>query len=100
MIVAAQFNDTSTSSGQAKARSNFGRVVSHPSTLQLSPQGRANIDMPNDAQRLCLVRHLIEAGLSHCVLMSQDIHSKHRMVRITAADFLQTSMVSLTLALK
>jgi len=30
MIVAAQFNDTSTSSGQAKARSNFGRVVIAP----------------------------------------------------------------------
>jgi len=56
--------------------------------------------MPNDAQRLYLVQQLIEAGFSHRVLMSQDIHSKHRMVRITAADFLQTSMDSLALALK
>ena len=50
---------------------------------QLSPQGRASIDMPSDAQRISLVRHIIEAGFSHRMLISQDIHSKHRMVRTT-----------------
>lgn len=37
--------------------------------------------MPSDAQRIQLVKHLVDAGYSRQVLISQDIHTKHRMVR-------------------
>ena len=36
--------------------------------------------MPSDAQRMQSVKKLIEAGFSHRILLSHDIHTKHRLV--------------------
>ena len=45
--------------------------------LQLFQQ----LDMPSDAQRIQMVKHLVDAGYDRQVLISQDVHTKHRMVR-------------------
>lgn len=39
-------------------------------------------DMPSDAQRIQKIRLLIENGYSEKILMSHDIHTKHRLVPI------------------
>ena len=36
--------------------------------------------MPSDAQRVQWVKKLVEAGFSHRVMLSHDIHTKHRLV--------------------
>ena len=38
-------------------------------------------DMPSDAQRIQKVKLLIDKGYGHRILLSQDIHTKHRLVR-------------------
>ena len=38
------------------------------------------VDMPSDAQRVQWVKKLVEAGFSHRVMLSHDIHTKHRLV--------------------
>ena len=40
------------------------------------------IDMPSDAQRIQKVKLLVDRGYAHRVLLSQDIHTKHRLVRL------------------
>lgn len=41
----------------------------------------AEIDMPSDAQRLDFLRRIIDAGYSGKVVVSQDICTKHRLVK-------------------
>lgn len=48
------------------------------SFFQLKP----TVDMPSDAQRINFILKLVEEGHENQVLMSQDIHTKHRLVRI------------------
>lgn len=43
--------------------------------------GVSNRDMPSDGQRLDLVEHVLEGGYLSRVLISQDICTKHRLVR-------------------
>lgn len=38
------------------------------------------VDMPSDAQRMDQVIMLVNAGYENRVLISQDIHTKHRLV--------------------
>ncbi|XP_067120783.1 phosphotriesterase-related protein [Centruroides vittatus] len=38
-----------------------------------------SIDMPNDAHRIMLVRHLIRQGFGDKIVISHDIHTKHRL---------------------
>ncbi len=40
-----------------------------------------HIDYPSDAQRMDLIRHLLKEGFEDQVLIAQDIHTKHRLVR-------------------
>ena len=51
----------------------FGIEVSH---YQLNPTA----DMPNDAERIRRIRHLMDNGYGDKVLISHDIHSKQRLV--------------------
>lgn len=51
----------------------FGTECSH---YQLAE----HIDMPSDAQRIDKIKCLIENGNSERILMSHDIHTKHRLV--------------------
>ena len=51
----------------------FGIELSH---YQL----QRSVDMISDAQRIQRVKWLIEAGFEDRVLISQDIHTKHRLV--------------------
>jgi len=39
------------------------------------------IDFPNDGQRIAKVKFLLENGFSDRVVISHDIHTKHRLVR-------------------
>ncbi|CAH2090788.1 unnamed protein product [Euphydryas editha] len=39
-----------------------------------------DIDMPSDAQRLNMICHLLEEGKADRILMSHDIHTKHRLI--------------------
>ena len=43
-------------------------------------QRLANVDMPGDAQRIHSVTVLLTAGYARQVLVSQAIHTKHRLV--------------------
>jgi phosphotriesterase-related protein len=43
--------------------------------------GVGNRDMPSDGQRLELVEHVIEGGYLDRVLISQDVGTKHRLIR-------------------
>lgn len=47
------------------------------SNFQLSP----NIDLLSDAQRINCILKLIEEGHEKRITISQDIHTKHRLVR-------------------
>lgn len=38
--------------------------------------------MPNDAQRVQMVKCLVDNGYKEKVFLSHDIHTKHRMVRL------------------
>lgn len=46
------------------------------SFYQLKP----TIDMPSDAQRMDSIVHLVNEGFGKKVLVSHDIHTKHRLV--------------------
>ncbi|XP_071451964.1 phosphotriesterase-related protein [Hetaerina americana] len=43
-------------------------------------QLNTEVDMPSDAQRLAKVQHLVSEGLFDRVLLSHDIHTKHRLI--------------------
>lgn len=43
--------------------------------------GVGNRDMPSDGQRLDLLEHVIERGYLNRILISQDVGTKHRLVR-------------------
>ncbi|XP_050665871.1 phosphotriesterase-related protein isoform X1 [Leptidea sinapis] len=51
----------------------FGTEVSH---YQLN----IHMDMPSDAQRLNMIKALVNEGREERVLMSHDIHTKHRLI--------------------
>lgn len=53
----------------------FGTEVS---VYQLNPAA----DMPSDAQRIDRVLKLVDEGYVERVLMSHDIHTKHRLVSV------------------
>lgn len=38
-------------------------------------------DMPSDAQRIDCLKNLIEEGFERKLIISHDIHTKHRLVR-------------------
>lgn len=38
-------------------------------------------DMPSDAQRLKLLKYLVDQGYEDQIVVSHDIHTKHRLVR-------------------
>lgn len=48
------------------------------SLYQLNP----NVEMPSDGQRLKKVMKLMAEGLTDRVLLSHDIHTKHRLVNL------------------
>lgn len=58
----------------------FGIEVSY---YQAMPQ----VDMPSDGQRLELLKALIEDGYSDRLLISHDIHSKHRLIKYGGHGF-------------
>lgn len=39
--------------------------------------------MPSDAQRINIIKMLCDRGFSDRIFISHDIHTKHRMVRMT-----------------
>ncbi len=47
-------------------------------------QLRPDTDFPNDAQRVQCVKQLVDAGYADRVLLSHDMHSKHRLVCFSA----------------
>lgn len=59
----------------------FGTEVS---VYQLNPTA----DMPSDAQRIDRILKLVDEGYVERVLMSHDIHTKHRLVRVFFVFFL------------
>ncbi|GFR72129.1 phosphotriesterase-related protein [Elysia marginata] len=52
----------------------FGVEVSH---YQLTE----SIDMPSDAQRIQTIKHLLNEGCLKQILISHDIHTKHRLMK-------------------
>ena len=48
--------------------------------IELSYYPFADIDLPNDGQRLNLIKRLVDRGYSDRVLISQDICTKSRLV--------------------
>lgn len=48
------------------------------SFYQLNP----TVDMPSDGQRISNVLKLLEEGLVNRILLSHDIHTKHRLVNL------------------
>ena len=40
-----------------------------------------HLDMPSDAQRVHRIRGLVEEGYEDRLVVSHDIHTKHRLVR-------------------
>lgn len=50
------------------------------------------IDMPSDAQRVQKVKTLVEAGYAHRVMLSHDIHTKHRLVRRLVLDIIPNQL--------
>jgi len=56
-----------------------------------------NVDMPSDAQRIDDVMFLIHHGFESRILLSHDIHTKHRLVRgATAGRYSHALSLSLT----
>ena len=55
-----------------------GSIACYCSWLQLATE----VDMPSDAQRIQHVKALVDSGYSHRILLSQDMHSKHRLVSV------------------
>lgn len=54
----------------------FGIEVSHY-------QHDDDFDMPSDAQRISMIRKLVQEGYGEKIVLSQDIHTKHRIVSNT-----------------
>ncbi|KAH9492259.1 hypothetical protein Btru_026112 [Bulinus truncatus] len=61
----------------------FGVEVSH---YQLSE----TFDMPSDAQRIKLIKSLLDEGYEDKVLISHDIHTKHRLMKYGGHGFSHT----------
>ena len=53
----------------------FGIETSH---YQL----KESIDMPSDAQRIQVIKSLVDEGLEDRIVIAHDIHTKHRLVCI------------------
>ena len=45
-----------------------------------------DIDMVSDAQRIKKVKTLVDNGYTHRILLSHDMHSKHRLVSQFVSD--------------
>lgn len=45
-------------------------------------QWSAVVDFPSDAEKIQKVKLLVDNGYAHRILMSHDIHTKHRLVRL------------------
>ena len=45
-----------------------------------------DIDMVSDAQRIQKVKTLVDNGYTHRILLSHDMHSKHRLVSRFVAE--------------
>lgn len=58
----------------------FGVEVSH---YQL----HLPTDMPSDAQRIMKIKRMVDEGKTDRVLMSHDIHTKHRLVYLYFHNF-------------
>ena len=56
------------------------------------------IDMPSDAQRIQLIKKLVEEGFEDKIVIAHDIHHKHRLVR-TCRPQTRDVPLSLTLSL-
>lgn len=54
------------------------------SCVFLCVQFNTAIDMPSDAQRIQKVKLLVDSGHSSQVLLSHDLHTKHRQVKAIA----------------
>ncbi|XP_035827581.1 phosphotriesterase-related protein isoform X2 [Aplysia californica] len=52
----------------------FGIETSHYQLLE-------SIDMPSDAQRVKVIKDLVDEGLEDRVLIAHDIHTKHRLMK-------------------
>ncbi|GFN96672.1 phosphotriesterase-related protein [Plakobranchus ocellatus] len=52
----------------------FGIEVSHYQLLE-------SVDMPSDAQRIAIIKKLVDEGHLEKVLISHDIHTKHRLMK-------------------
>jgi phosphotriesterase-related protein len=50
-------------------------------------QMNLKIDMPSDAQRIEKLKILRDHGKLNQILMSHDIHTKHRLVKINRSQF-------------
>ena len=46
------------------------------------------MDFPSDAQKIKKIKLLVDNGFSDKILISQDIHTKHRMVRFKVNDLM------------
>lgn len=44
-------------------------------------QFSASVDFPSDAQKIQKLKLLVDNGFADKILISQDVHTKHRMVR-------------------
>ena len=55
--------------------------------------------MPSDAQRIKLLSGLIQEGYGDRLLVSHDIHTKHRLVSIYHFTFPLTVMIDLIVVL-
>ena len=49
-------------------------------TYMYTIQWNSKVDFPSDAEKIQKVKLLIDHGYSHRVLISHDIHTRHRMV--------------------
>ena len=46
----------------------------------LTVQFSSSVDFPSDAQKIQKIKLLVDNGFGDKILISQDIHTKHRMV--------------------
>ncbi|XP_037086379.1 phosphotriesterase-related protein-like [Pollicipes pollicipes] len=58
----------------------FGIEVSH---YMMAP----HVDMPSDAQRIRRIKDLVDAGFDDKIVISHDIHTKHRLTRFGGHGF-------------
>lgn len=62
---------------------NFGNEGSHD-------QINEGLDIPSDTQRIDQIKALVAEGKEDRILMSHDIHTKHRLVK----DILYVSLIN------